>query len=137
MNIIVQPYGKTLGYCRPDTTWERENKDFYVPESVDTLLWTPVLFARISKAGKCIGEKFVSVSEKSARRNQKLYLHAVSDGRHLKKFALSRTHLLDNGAYTLLRNVDYNALYRLAEHAVYLLREHTRRRHLELIILAA
>ena len=60
MNIIVQPYGKTLGYCRPDTTWERENKDFYVPESVDTLLWTPVLFARISKAGKCIGEKFVS-----------------------------------------------------------------------------
>ena len=45
-------------YCRPDTTWERENRDFYSPECVNKLLWTPVIFARISKAGKCIGAKF-------------------------------------------------------------------------------
>ena len=59
MNIIVKPYGSDLCYCRPDTTWERENKDFYSPECVKEIYWTPVVFARISKAGKCVGKKFV------------------------------------------------------------------------------
>lgn len=60
MNIIVKPQGSDLCYCRPDTTWERENKDFYVPDCVSVLYWTPVLFARVSKAGKCINPKFVT-----------------------------------------------------------------------------
>ena len=59
MNIIIKPYGRSLCYCRPDTTWERENKDFYSPDCVNEIYWTPVVFARISKAGKCVGEKFV------------------------------------------------------------------------------
>ena len=59
MNIIVKPYGSDICYCRPDTTWERENKDFYSPECVNEIYWTPVVFARVSKAGKCIGRKFV------------------------------------------------------------------------------
>ena len=58
MNIIVKPYGSSLCYCRPDTTWERENKDFYSPECVNELHWAPIVFARICKAGKCIGCKF-------------------------------------------------------------------------------
>jgi len=60
MNIIVRPYGSGRCYCRPDTTWERENKDFYVPDGISRIYWAPVVFARISKAGKCIGEKFAS-----------------------------------------------------------------------------
>ncbi len=59
MNIIVKPHGSNLCYCRPDTTWERENKDFFSPECVNDIYWTPVVFARISKAGKCVGKKFV------------------------------------------------------------------------------
>ena len=59
MNIIVKPYGSNLCYCRPDTTWERENKDFYSPECVNEIYWSPVVFARVSKAGKCVGKKFV------------------------------------------------------------------------------
>ena len=59
MNIIVKPYGSTLCNCRPDTTWERENRDFYSPECVNEISWTPVIFARISKAGKCVSGKFV------------------------------------------------------------------------------
>ena len=59
MNIIVKPYDSGLCCCRPDTTWERENKDFYSPECVKEVLWTPVVFARVAKAGKCIGRKFV------------------------------------------------------------------------------
>lgn len=57
MNIIVQTYGGGI-CCRPDTTWERENKDLYSPDFIDGYMYTPVLFARIAKAGKCIGEKF-------------------------------------------------------------------------------
>ena len=60
MNIIVNPYGGGPCYCRPDTTWERENKDFYLPDCITELYWTPVAFAKISKAGKCIGKKFAS-----------------------------------------------------------------------------
>ena len=60
MNIIVKPHSSDLCYCRPDTTWERENKDFYVPECVKEMYWVPVIFVRISKAGKCINPKFVS-----------------------------------------------------------------------------
>ena len=60
MNIIVKPYGSDISYCRPDTTWERENRDFYSPECVNEILYAPVVFARVSKAGKCIGKKFAS-----------------------------------------------------------------------------
>ena len=60
MNITVKPYDSELCYCRPDTTWEKEGRDFYVPDGVEKVLWTPVMFARISKAGKCVGAKFVS-----------------------------------------------------------------------------
>lgn len=60
MNIIVKPYGKSACYCRPDTTWERENKDYYAPECVNGIHWSPIVFARISKAGKCIGKKFAT-----------------------------------------------------------------------------
>lgn len=58
MNIITRPYGSDLCCCRPDTTWERENKDFYSPECVNAIFRAPVVFARISKAGKCIGSRF-------------------------------------------------------------------------------
>lgn len=44
--------------CRPDTTWERENKDIYAIPAVESYRFTPVLFVRVSKAGKCVGYKF-------------------------------------------------------------------------------
>ena len=60
MNITVKIFGTDSYICRPDTTWERENRDFYPPEFVGGIYYTPVIFARISKAGKFIGSKFVS-----------------------------------------------------------------------------
>lgn len=59
MNIIVKPYESNLCYCRPDTTWEKESRDLYIPEGVDKILWTPVVFAKVCKAGKCVSGKFV------------------------------------------------------------------------------
>lgn len=75
MNIVVKPYGSGQCYCRPDTTWERENKDFYSPECVQELYWAPILFARICKAGKCIGEKFASRYYDAFNFGALLYCH--------------------------------------------------------------
>jgi len=58
MNIIIRPYGSGVCHCRPDTTWERESRDFYSPDSICRIWWTPVIFARISKTGKCVRPKF-------------------------------------------------------------------------------
>lgn len=58
MNIIVRDFASGKTVCRPDTTWERENKDMYVPDSVSALTYTPIIFARVCKAGKCISAKF-------------------------------------------------------------------------------
>ncbi len=57
MNITVVGLDGTVS-CRPDTTWEREDKDFFVPDEVGGFSFTPVLYARLCRAGKCIGEKF-------------------------------------------------------------------------------
>ncbi|MDO5443617.1 MAG: hypothetical protein Q4G10_08100 [Bacteroidia bacterium] len=57
MNIVVKTAsGKYI--VRPDTTWERDNEDLFLPEFVSGLSWTPVLFARISKPGRSVGERF-------------------------------------------------------------------------------
>ena len=59
MNIVVKTAsGRYI--VRPDTTWERDNEDLYLPEFVTKVGFTPVLFARISKPGRSIGEKFAS-----------------------------------------------------------------------------
>ena len=60
MNIIVNPHGKELCYCRPDTTGEKDGRDLYVPEGVDKILWAPVIYAKVCKAGKCVSPKFVT-----------------------------------------------------------------------------
>ena len=77
MNIIVKPYGSDLCYCRPDTTWERENRDLYSPDCVNAWNWTPVLFARISKAGKCISPKFASRYYDSLNFGALLYIEGA------------------------------------------------------------
>ena len=60
MNIVVKPYGGGFSYCRPDTSWERENRDLYTPDRIDRWDWAPIVFVRISKTGKCVGRKFAS-----------------------------------------------------------------------------
>lgn len=59
MNIVVFSSDSNV-FVRPDTTWERDNEDLYVPEFINTISWTPVLFARISKPGRSISSKFAS-----------------------------------------------------------------------------
>ena len=57
MNIALKTHSG-LVTSRPDTTWERENRDLYIPDFVTGMLWSPVLFTRIGKAGKFVGRKY-------------------------------------------------------------------------------
>ena len=59
MNIVTKTYSGHI-LVRPDTTWEKDSEDFYPPESVDTLSYSPVLFARISKPGRSVAARFAS-----------------------------------------------------------------------------
>ncbi len=59
MNIIVKTSSGHIT-VRPDTTWEKDNEDFYPPEFVDGLTYSPVLFARVLKPGRSVGRKFAS-----------------------------------------------------------------------------
>lgn len=65
---------------RPDTTWEKDNEDFYPPEFVDELTYSPVLFARILKPGRSVGRKFASRYYDSVGFGVLLYPENMLDG---------------------------------------------------------
>lgn len=57
MNILIlNSDGKCL--LRPDTSLSKENEDFYAPEDVSAIGFSPAVFARISKAGKMVMPEF-------------------------------------------------------------------------------
>ena len=58
MNIIVRTYGGHY-VTRPDTTWEKDNEDFFPPDFTESFEWTPVVFARVCKPGRSVGARFV------------------------------------------------------------------------------
>jgi len=57
MNIAVQTQlGKV--FVRPDVTLERNSEDFYPPEYIDALSFTPCLYLRVCRPGKSVAAKF-------------------------------------------------------------------------------
>jgi hypothetical protein len=58
MNILTKTFGGRI-VCRPDTTWEKDNEDFYPPEFVEALSFAPAFFVHILKPGRSIAKKFV------------------------------------------------------------------------------
>ncbi|MCF0173917.1 MAG: hypothetical protein HUJ95_01115 [Bacteroidales bacterium] len=57
MNIIISR-SEDQTWFRPDTTLETENKDIYPHDDISGYDFLPVVFARVSKAGKCVAEEF-------------------------------------------------------------------------------
>lgn len=79
MNIVVRTAsGKVV--VRPDTTWERDNEDFYVPEFVDGLSAAKVLYVHVSKPGRSVGEKFAERYYDGFGRGVLLYPEELLDG---------------------------------------------------------
>ncbi|MCK9625933.1 MAG: hypothetical protein M0R23_05670 [Bacteroidales bacterium] len=60
MNIIVVPYNSDYYYIRPDTTLEKESKDYYCPDSISHISAAPCIYIKIIKAGKTVNNKFAS-----------------------------------------------------------------------------
>lgn len=58
MNIAVVS-GREI-FLRPDTSLENENRDIYPPDEISSLDAQPIVFARVSKAGKCVLPQFAS-----------------------------------------------------------------------------
>lgn len=59
MNIIVRTASGRV-HVRPDNTLDRYSRDFYVPDGIGTVSLAPVVFARITRPGKCVGRKFAA-----------------------------------------------------------------------------
>lgn len=79
MNIVTKTYsGRYI--VRPDTTWERDCEDFFPPEEVDVLSYTPVLFARVSKPGRSVGQAFADRYYDAIGVGVLLYPQCMLDG---------------------------------------------------------
>ncbi len=58
MNIFTIPYKSSSFYVRPDTSINRENHEYFCPSDINELEVSEFIYARASKAGKCIASKF-------------------------------------------------------------------------------
>lgn len=79
MNIAVLSASGRV-FVRPDTTWERYNRDFFVPEFIDSISFTPVLFARVCRPGKSISSRFAGRYFDGAGFGVLLYPETLIDG---------------------------------------------------------
>lgn len=57
MNFLLHTYeGKAV--ARPDSTRNKDNGDIFIPEDINTVGFTPVLYVRMCRTGKAIGKEF-------------------------------------------------------------------------------
>lgn len=65
MKIVA--YKRSGEYCcRPDTTLNHNNSDYYCPDGVTALKAVPCVYTHIDKAGKCVAARFARRYFKSA-----------------------------------------------------------------------
>ncbi len=79
MNIVVLTAARRT-VVRPDTTWEKDSEDLYVPDFVSRIGWSPVLYARVSKPGRSIGRKFAGRYFRTFGYGVLLYPEDLIDG---------------------------------------------------------
>ena len=92
MNIIVSTFNGHY-VTRPDTTWEKDNEDFFPPDFVGRLDFSPVLFARICKPGRSVGLRFASRYYDSVNYGILLYpADHIGDGPEFYAEALTLDH---------------------------------------------
>lgn len=79
MNIVLKTAGGHVT-VRPDTTWEKDNEDLYLPDFVSRLSYTPVLFVRISRPGRAVGRVFAPRYYDAFNYGVLLYPDDLDDG---------------------------------------------------------
>ena len=98
MNIIVRS-ARNAYFVRPDTTWERDAEDFYPPEDISSISFTPTLFAHICKPGRSILEKFAPRYFDGIGFGLLLYPQDMLDGRD---DSIARASCLDHTSFLTL-----------------------------------
>lgn len=106
MNIIVKTFDGALTF-RPDTSWEKASDDFYVPDFVEELSYAPVLFARIGKAGRSVGEAFADRYYDSVGYGILLYPENMIDG---SETGFAAASCLDHTSFLTLPFFDKGSL---------------------------
>ncbi len=79
MNIVTKTFGGRI-IVRPDTTWEKDNEDFYPPEFVDSLTFSPVIFMKILKPGRSVRKEFARRYYDAVNFGVLLYPENIIDG---------------------------------------------------------
>ena len=129
MNIIVSLFGSNgADYCfRPDTTLEKESFDYYIPDGVSELTYSPVLFVRLCRAGKAIGERFAGRYYGSGAAAG-LSMASSLDKTSLLPFPLIDKDVLENGGNSFSLSVNGRSVN---EHSVneLLVNEHSVNEH--------
>lgn len=59
MNLIVVPFRRDGFYCRPDSTLIRSIETIYIPDHVEKIAISPVMYIKTLRAGKAISNRFV------------------------------------------------------------------------------
>lgn len=79
MNIALKTFSGHY-IVRPDTTWEKDNDDLFLPEFVDSVSFTPVVFCRMSRAGRSIQKQFANRYWDSFGHGVLIYADTLEDG---------------------------------------------------------
>ena len=106
MNIVVKTADNRY-IVRPDTTWERDSEDFYPPEFVTDLSWSPVLFIRISKPGRSVGARFAERYYDQVGYGVLLYPENLIDG---SETAYAAASCLDHTSFLQMPAADKASL---------------------------
>lgn len=77
MNIIVVRSDGSF-YTRPDTTLERDPKDFYLPDDLNVVRARKCTYIKIIKAGKAVPERFAQRYFDAIGRGVLLYCDGIS-----------------------------------------------------------
>ena len=99
MNIITVPYGSKGFYVRPDTSLNRDSNDYFCPDGVNELAAAVFVYARATKAGKCVASKFASRYYTSIGSGIHLFAPALAAGNTPESWWVSRS--LDNSTFLL------------------------------------
>ena len=101
MNIIVKTLAGSI-VARPSTTWDKANDEVFFPDFVSKVSWAPVLFARISKAGRAVSAQFAPRYYDGIGYGVLLYAENLIDGSpegYAQAICLDHTSLLNEPLY--------------------------------------
>lgn len=79
MNILVKTAGGRV-VVRPDITWEKNSDDVYLPDFVEAVSWSPVLYLRVLRPGRSIAPRFAERYYDAAGGGVLLFADNLMDG---------------------------------------------------------